>query len=114
MPWLVALSLGFVADRVVSPKIYAHAPTPKQYFGERSYAKPAVIFYGFALSALALWLLTIGQSHGRGLADQLPLIFGVIVGPVAVVLLVHQIAVFRLLGARWVFRSTVTSHSGGS
>lgn len=50
------------------------------------------------LSALAVWLLTRGQRYGYQLQDYLPGILALVVGPIAVALVVHQVVVFRALG----------------
>ena len=95
--WIVGVG-GVAWERTWSSQVYSRAPTPREFFSSSSLLKPAALVCGFVLAIMAIWLLTIGQKHGRALEEYLPVIGVLILGPLAVGLAVHQIHVFRLMG----------------
>lgn len=94
--WVSAIA-GIAWECTWLPDVYARALKPREFFAN-SLPKFAVLAYGFVLAALAIWLLTAGQQIGRGLEDHLPVIGAVILGPLVLALVLHQIHVFRALG----------------
>jgi hypothetical protein len=94
--WITAF-VGIVWESTWAPDLYAQVQKPREFFAT-ALPKLAVLAYGFVLAALAIWLLTAGQKLGHGLKDHLPVIGAVILGPLVLALVLHQIHVFRALG----------------
>lgn len=94
--WISAL-VGIMWECTWMPDVYARVQKPREFFAT-ALPKFAVLAYGFALAALAIWLLTAGQELGHKLKDHLPVIGAVILGPLLVALVLHQVHVFRILG----------------
>lgn len=94
--WIVGAA-GVLWERMWLCDVYARVPKPRDFFASML-PRSAVLAYGFVLAILAIWLLTIGQKHGHGLEAYLPLICAIILGPILLALVLHQVHIFRILG----------------
>lgn len=90
-------ALAVVVERPLLQQVYSIAPTPSEYFAERPLWKVFALCYGAALSLAAVSLLTFAQNLARGLSENLPLLFTLVLAPLAIPIACHQLTVFRAL-----------------
>ena len=99
--WYLAgliLVAAFV-ERPFTERVYRVAPTPVEFFSRHPLWKYLAVGYGIFLSVIALSLLTFAQGLAKNLSETLVFLLVGILGPLAVPLALHQLAVYQALAS---------------
>ena len=101
--FLIALAIPYgIYEATWLRGVYRIAPTPKDFAAQRPYWKTLAVYYGLFVCVLAFIMLTVAQDFARHLGQnsaQLAVFFLALLAPLAVFLVAHQTAVFRVLRA---------------